>query len=235
MALGDGVTWDETEPTEATEASLAPVYMTDDRVGVRKRMQQEHFWPAAQTGVNQAGQHTYLTLQAQTGFPGFINNNSGTSLQIAGIWVDVNSVLWYSSTATTSPTLMPFIMGTIGAFTSTATTGGAPGLGIVQNTSNGNILLSGALGTWQGKTTGVVYQAASDGFVIGYASGTGGVNMSAYSDSNNPPTTLRQYVLSPGSGNGAVSICMPVRKGDYWEVTYGGAVAPTILWLPLGA
>ena len=62
MALGDGTTWDETEPTESTEASLAPVYINDDRVGTRKRMQNEHFWPAAQTSVNQGGQLIWCRL-----------------------------------------------------------------------------------------------------------------------------------------------------------------------------
>ena len=94
MPLGDGTTWDETEPTESTEASLAPVYINDDRVGTRKRMQQEHFWPAAQTSVNQAGQHSYITLQPYGGFPGFVVNNSGTSLQAGGIWIDNSSNLW---------------------------------------------------------------------------------------------------------------------------------------------
>ena len=68
-----------------------------------------------------------------------------------------------------------------------------------------------------------VYQAATDGFVNAYGSGTG--DMAGYTDSSNPPTTIRGY-FAPDTYT--ASMTFPVRKGDYWKVTN----ATTIYWIP---
>lgn len=83
MPLGDGSQWDETNPQQSTEANTIDSYNRDMRVGTRIRMSAEHVWPSSQTNSNQAGYHTYITLQSYTAFPGF-----ATTSQVGGLWVD---------------------------------------------------------------------------------------------------------------------------------------------------
>ena len=72
-----------------------------------------------------------------------------------------------------------------------------------------------ALGNWEVKSANTVYLAATSGLVCAYTPSSG--TAVGYTDSNNPPTTVRQSASLVGSGS--QSITMPVRKGDYWEVT----------------
>lgn len=76
MSLGDGSSWDETSPTNATLATLIDDYDRDLRVGVRSRMAHEHEWPASQSTTAQGGQHKFITLQNQATKP----TVSGTQL-----------------------------------------------------------------------------------------------------------------------------------------------------------
>lgn len=69
MALGDGSSWDESLPTNATLAVQIDDYDRDLRVGVRSRMALEHEWPTSQSATNQAGQHKFITLQNQAAKP----------------------------------------------------------------------------------------------------------------------------------------------------------------------
>jgi hypothetical protein len=82
MALGDGDTWDESNPTNATFAVDIDDYNRDLRVGVRKRMEAEHEWPDSQSSTSEAGMHKFITLQAQTTKPPL----SGT--QIGAVYFD---------------------------------------------------------------------------------------------------------------------------------------------------
>jgi len=75
---------------------------------------------------------------------------------------------------------------------------------------------------------GSVYKVGSDGFVCAY--GTAGYAILGYTDSSNPPTTVRVQQFG-GAAAGAQHITMPVKKGDYWKVT---GTAPGIYWLPIG-
>ncbi|PIU99277.1 hypothetical protein COS59_00535, partial [Candidatus Wolfebacteria bacterium CG03_land_8_20_14_0_80_36_15] len=88
-------------------------------------------------------------------------------------------------------------------------------------------------GAWETKANGTVYQAETDGFVCAHGSvSSGRLVICGYTDSNNPPTTLRaQQGSDPSSGAHHESIMMPVRKGDYWKTT-GEEV--TVYWIPLG-
>lgn len=63
MALGDGTTWDEATPTDATTATLIDDYNRDLRIGLRSRLALEHEWPASQAATAEGGKHKYLTLQ----------------------------------------------------------------------------------------------------------------------------------------------------------------------------
>lgn len=92
MALGDGDTWDETTPTDATNAVQIDDYTRDLRKGVSGRMALEHEWPGSQTSTSQAGQHKFVTLQNQSTKPTI----SGT--QVAALYVKTNS-LYYENTA----------------------------------------------------------------------------------------------------------------------------------------
>lgn len=81
MALGDGDSWDETEPTDATTAIQIDDYNRDLRAGVRGRMALEHEWPSSQSATSEAGRHKYISLQLQSTKPSL----SGT--QIAALYI----------------------------------------------------------------------------------------------------------------------------------------------------
>ena len=92
---------------------------------------------------------------------------------------------------------------------------------------------------------GPVYQAETDGFVVAsilIPSNDGQAYLSGYTDSSNPPTTVRAYAGDSNTVSDDMtpnSFTMPVRKGDYWEVvrTYvqGSSSTVIIYWIPLGA
>lgn len=87
MALGDGITWDETEPTDATVAVQIDDYDRDLRKGVRGRMAREHEWPDSQSATSEAGAHKFITMQTQGAAPTL----AGT--QNASIYVDTDNVM----------------------------------------------------------------------------------------------------------------------------------------------
>lgn len=91
MALGDGTQWDETNPQQSTEANTIDAYDRDLRIGTRLRMANEHVWPSSQTSSSQAGQHVFITFQAQTVVPTF------TSPQIGVLYADSNNNLHYNN------------------------------------------------------------------------------------------------------------------------------------------
>lgn len=90
MALGDGSSWDETVPTNATLAVLIDDYDRDLRVGVRSRMSLEHEWPSSQSATNQAGQHKYISLQNQATQPTL----SGT--QVSALYIKTDGATSYN-------------------------------------------------------------------------------------------------------------------------------------------
>ena len=84
-----------------------------------------------------------------------------------------------------------------------------------------------AFGTWASKSNDTSYLAASDGFVL--MSSLTDTQICGYTDSNNPPTTLR--IRSGGANMGTDAQMMPVKKGNRWKVT-GASI---VYWLPVGA
>ena len=85
-------------------------------------------------------------------------------------------------------------------------------------------------GSWNVKEINIVYKADTDGFVVGWSNNSTGV---IYTDSNNPPTTIRSKDTSDGAGDqGSRNVFSPIRKGDYWKAT---GVNGGLYWLPLGA
>lgn len=102
--------------------------------------------------------------------------------------------------------------------------------------------VSGCLGAWETKSNNTVYQAATDGFIMGWANGggyNGAVNdVAIYSDGSNPPTTIRcrSVDIQEGSAGHTSFGIAPIRKGDYYKITIGGSGASVggIFWIPLG-
>lgn len=87
MALGDGNTWDETLPTDATVAIYIDDYNRDLRKGVRSRMALEHEWPASQSATSEGGKHKFITFQAQTAAPTI------TGTQIGAVYMNTSNQL----------------------------------------------------------------------------------------------------------------------------------------------
>lgn len=98
--------------------------------------------------------------------------------------------------------------------------------------------------SWNAKNVNTVFQAASDGFVVGafdftFTSGAGPF-VQGLSDASNPPITERAFIEGPidSAANMSMTIMFPVRKGDFWEVVStpgGGTITKRELnWVPLG-
>lgn len=85
MALGDGDSWDETVPVNATLATQIDDYDRDLRKGVRSRMAFEHEWPASQSATAAAGQHKFISLQNQSTQPTL----SGT--QVSAVYIKTDA------------------------------------------------------------------------------------------------------------------------------------------------
>jgi hypothetical protein len=100
-------------------------------------------------------------------------------------------------------------------------------------------LLTG-LGAWASKSADTVYQATTDGILIAYAHGTGNSSsyLYAYSDSNNPPVTLRgRSGTESGTTQMYACVVCPVKKSDYYKVTTSGeftAGFDAMYFIPLG-
>jgi hypothetical protein len=101
----------------------------------------------------------------------------------------------------------------------------------------------GVFGSWTNRDSvnntlvkDATYNATSDGFVSVYVTAFT-VEVYGYTDSSNPPTTLR-FIASAAhaaTGNPKGSFTMPVRKGDYWKVTTNTGSPDSIQWLPIGS
>ena len=66
MALGDGTSWDETNPTNATNLSDGDDHIVDVRKGVRIRMEYEH---STLGSASAGGKHKFMTMQTQATKP----------------------------------------------------------------------------------------------------------------------------------------------------------------------
>lgn len=93
------------------------------------------------------------------------------------------------------------------------------------------------LGAWASKSVNTSIQATTDGFVTAFVqNANNNTNLQGLSDSANPPTTLRAAFSSSSgaSGSSYCSITFPVKKNDYYKITYGTADSITIYFIPLG-
>ena len=98
--------------------------------------------------------------------------------------------------------------------------------------------MGNTFGSWStGYTNGTSYQATYDCFVVVKGSlSTGGVSITGFTDSSNPPTTVVQQQKLDPSLPCVLSIMFPVRKGDYFKVQIegGSGSLPYYGVLPLG-
>jgi len=108
----------------------------------------------------------------------------------------------------------------------------------------GNLSLK-SFGNWVSKSDATVYQAATDGFVIGYATcdiSTNGYGVEGLSDGSNPPTTIRwsHHIGTSGGVQGSIfPVFFLVKKGDYWQTRCFHYTDPEtgdmtgLFWIPL--
>lgn len=109
-------------------------------------------------------------------------------------------------------------------------------LGSFYNDSSSNITYSDIvnddnyygkkLGSWVTKSVDTAYQATTDGFVVVIS--VSNTVIYGYTDSSNPPTTLRAKNLAVGD---TCSFTMVVKRNDYWKTT-ASAGSPTVYWIP---
>ncbi|MDO8662669.1 MAG: hypothetical protein Q7K98_05565 [Candidatus Omnitrophota bacterium] len=106
------------------------------------------------------------------------------------------------------------------------------------NAANGAVVLDAnskitvaQLGVWVDKSSSYsAQQATTDGFVLVYAQNA---ILYIYTDSNANPTTLR--ATQQADAGGLIAVMCPIRKGDYWKVTYVTSAPTAVYWIPLGA
>jgi hypothetical protein len=104
-------------------------------------------------------------------------------------------------------------------------------IGSFYNDASGNISQInndkeyGEFGIYESKSSGVTYQALTDGFVIAnLAPNTTISSLKGYTDSSSSPTTL---ICDIGSGpdQTKINFSMQVSSGDYWKVNVTGGSA----------
>lgn len=207
MPLGDGGVWDESNPQQSTLVNQGPLYETDFKIGVRKRLANEHIWPSTQTDVFSAGQHTYVSFQPQAATP-IIPVVNGTTQ--SGILFTTSGVLQFENSAGTLTTLVA----------------SAGGVSII----NATYSLTGSQGDlFIGSANGVVkvLPGSVDGDILVTHSNTADPTWSSPSILG-IPLTLNNLRIQIGTG-GLVS------GGSHIDVSYttNFAVAPTVVITPL--
>jgi len=78
-----------------------------------------------------------------------------------------------------------------------------------------------------------IYQAPSDGFVSFNTQMGNQGEVFLYSDAATPPTVEIAHVHTD-AGNAHLPCCKPIKKNDYWKITYAGAgTIDLVFWIPL--
>ena len=94
------------------------------------------------------------------------------------------------------------------------------------------------LGSYGVKAAETVYQATTDGFVVGVGGdpGNGAANwLKILCDGSNPPTTViaQESNTYPPSAV-LMTLIGIVKKGQYWKATASNASFTSLTWIPLG-
>lgn len=106
-------------------------------------------------------------------------------------------------------------------------------------TLTGNVISGGNMqdgtviyGSWAAAVVGTPTQAAKDSLLVTKVNAG---RYQVFTDSANPPTTLRAEVEDSTANSNYGSSCVPVKKTDYYLVTSIGGNAPTGYLIPLAA
>ena len=153
MALGDGVVWDETTPTDATLAISIDDHMRHLYKAVRSRMAMEHEFPDSQSATSEAGEHKFITFQSQGSMPTI------TGTQVMALYSTSGPVLVYASSGGDHVQLEGFVAGDIILSSNTAARTGWTlistssdnmyiKLGNVMMTTGGSAQLTGSSGAY---------------------------------------------------------------------------------------
>ncbi len=159
------------------------------------------------TDITSANLDTGGSFSAGTTYYVYAGTTSGTAA----------SSTYYISLSSSAPT-GPTYYFQLGYFTTNSS-------GLISNIVNNNLI---GLGASTSKSSGVVYQALTDGYVVSIINTGGGNNSHGYlyADSSNPPTTIISEVGSDSSvsgPNGVIgTLYSPVRRGDYYKITVDG-------------
>lgn len=86
-------------------------------------------------------------------------------------------------------------------------------------------------GDWISRTEGTNYLAATDGFVMAWATSS---TFAIYTDASATPTTKRLEAQGSTSNAARPNLTCPIKKGHYYRVETISGGNPTIWWLPLG-
>lgn len=93
---------------------------------------------------------------------------------------------------------------------------------VFQFNTSGAVIKGTFIGVAVSKSTGTIYQAATDLMVVAYSSGSNTITL--VSDTSATPATIRQVGGNAAAGNAYGTISCVVLKGWYYEIT-GTAVA----------
>lgn len=107
MALGDGIVWDETVPTDATLAINIDDHMRHLYKAVRSRMALEHEFPNSQSATSEGGEHKFITFQSQGSMPTI------TGTQTMALYATSGPALVFASSGGSQIQLEGFISGDI--------------------------------------------------------------------------------------------------------------------------
>jgi hypothetical protein len=93
-----------------------------------------------------------------------------------------------------------------------------------------NLTITG-LGTWTSKSASTIYQALTDGFLVGSTHTDDGNYFEIRTDSNATPTTVRMAIGNAGSTTTDVRVgfCCPIKKNDYYRIIAQGSGDVSIL------
>lgn len=96
------------------------------------------------------------------------------------------------------------------------------GAGVIP-AANIGITITG-LGTPSNKSLSTIYQASTDGFVVGTAYGEDSLNYILYSDSSASPSTIAGKIdWNSITTNCGISFCVPIKKNNYYQLVFGGS------------
>lgn len=203
MPIGDGATWDESNPTDATLANQIDDYQRDLRKGTRARLAIEHVWPLSQTGTSEAGYHTYITFQNQTGIPTMPVVASSTQ---SGMLFMSAGNLFFQNSAAGVATLIASGAGLNVANALYSTTGT---LGDLLIGTSGGTLHALAIGS-----SGQILTASTGGTGVVWASNSALLTVTA-NGSTVVPSALKIYMGTSAMAGGTASVTVAFSDGNY--------------------